>query len=80
MIKSKLECPQVQNDRRRPFQWPSWLSFIGQIPYMKFGRNRVINDKVKSAHKCKLTGSGHFVSHLGYRMWDKTHSQTWARV
>ena len=36
--------------------------------YMKFGSNRVINERV---HKCKLTtGGGHFGGHLGYRSSD----------
>ena len=36
---------------------------------MKFRRNWVINDLVKSVHKCKLIGGGLFGSHLGY--WQK---------
>ena len=31
---NKWECPQVQTDRRRPFCWPSWLSFIEHNPYL----------------------------------------------
>ena len=30
---NKIACPQVQNDRRRPFYRPSWLSFIEQNPF-----------------------------------------------
>ena len=52
---TKLECPQVQSDRWRPFLWPSfyyWTKPIFELgrefdksnPYMKFGSNHVIYD------------------------------------
>ena len=34
--------------------------FDKSSPYIKFGRNWVINDISSSVHKCKLIGGGHF--------------------
>ena len=54
---TKVQCPQVQTDRQRPFCRPSWFigrrtkpvvelerEFDGSKPYMKFERNPIQND------------------------------------
>ena len=42
---------------------------------MKYGRNRLIDDKA-SVHKSKQTGDSHFGGHLECRSSKKTHIQT----
>ena len=41
-------------------------------PYMKCGRNLMIND-----YKCKATGGRQLGGQFGYRLSEKKHIQTW---
>ena len=56
----KVKCPQVQTDTQLPFGWAIMVIVHWTLPifklgrefdksnqYMKFGRNRVINDEVR---------------------------------
>ena len=56
------------------FWWYSWKNFLKKLILKKIRRRQ------KSIHRSKLIGGGHFVGHLGYHSWDKTHIQTGIRV
>ena len=82
-MKIVIVTTQVGRDKGWALWWPS-KDTIGQNPYLNLSK-RLIKVKHtwnlkqstdKEPHKC----SSHFGSHLGYRLSDKIHIQTWARV
>ena len=79
-------------DGWRPFCRPSWLSDVGQNPYSNLNEKLIEAIHIQNLVEIRLKmtelewprqrillGGGHFVGHLGYRMSDKTHVQTWMK-